>query len=78
MVPTLIQRDQGVAFEFKDSSRVLTEAGNHLDRILIELIIRKSGITSDNPIWVNVRGELQLRILDFKETLFNEESVYIH
>ena len=71
------ESDQGVAFEVKDSSRVLTEAGNHLDRILIELIIRKSGITSDNPIWVNVRGELQLRIRDFKETLFNEESVYI-
>ena len=71
------ESDQAVAFEVKDSSRVLTEAGNHLDRILIELIIRKSGITSDNPIWVNVRGELQLRIRDFKETLFNEESVYI-
>lgn len=66
-----------VAYEVENSSRVLTEAGNHLDRILIELVIKKSGITSDNPRSVNVRGELELGIRDFKETLFNEESVYI-
>ena len=71
------ESDQGVAFEVKDSSRILTEAGNHLDQILIELIIQKSGITSDDSRGKNVRGELQLRIRDFKETLFNEESVYI-
>ena len=71
------ESDNSVAYEVENSSRVLTEAGNHLDRILIELIIKKSGITSDNPISVNVRGELELRIRDFKETLFIEESVYI-
>ena len=69
--------DKNAAYEVENSSRVLTEAGNHLDNILIELIIRKSGITSDNPIWVNVRGQLELTIRELKETLFNEEYVYI-
>ncbi|MYA35336.1 MAG: hypothetical protein F4Y34_01555 [Gammaproteobacteria bacterium] len=71
------KEDINVAMEVEDSSRVLTEAGNHLDKILIELIIKKGGITSDNPRWENIRGALELEIRDHKETLFNEGSVFI-
>lgn len=66
-----------VAIEVRDSSRVLTEAGNYLDSALIELIIKKSGITSDDQLGVNVRGQLELEIRERKETLFTEQSVYI-
>ncbi len=66
-----------VAIEIEDSSRTITEAGNYLDRILIELIIKKGGVDSEDPMWVNIRGALELEIRDFKETLFNEEQVYV-
>lgn len=69
--------DKHIAYEVKDTSRVLTQAGNYLDRILIEQIIKKSGITSDDKMWVNVRSALELEIRVHKETLFNEESVLI-
>lgn len=71
------EKEINTAKEAENSSRVLTEAGNHLDRILIELIVKKGGVTSDNPMWENIRGALELEIRDHKETLFNEESVYI-
>jgi molecular chaperone HscA len=66
-----------VAMEVEGSSKGITEAGNHLDRILIELIIKKSGLTSDNPMWINERSALELRIRDYKESLFNDEYVYV-
>ena len=68
---------QNVAREIEDSSRGLTEAGNYLDRMLIELIIKKSGIKSDDPMWINVRGALELQIRDLKESLFNDEFVFV-
>lgn len=71
------ETEQNRAIEIEGSSRALTEAGNHLDRMLIELIIKKSGITSDDPVWVNVRSALELQIRDFKETLFNDEFVFV-
>jgi hypothetical protein len=68
---------ESIAIEIENSARGLTEAGNHLDRMLIELIIKKSGVTSDDPMWVNVRGALELEIRDLKETLFNDGSVFV-
>ncbi len=68
---------QNEAMEIEGTAKGLTEAGNHLDRILIELIIKKSGITSDEPMWVNVRGALELRIRDYKESLFNDGYVVV-
>ncbi len=65
------------AIEIQDSSRGLTEAGNHLDQILIELILSKSEVTSEDPLWVNIRSELTLQIRDFKETLFNAEYLFV-
>ena len=58
--------DKNIAIEVEGSSRSLTEAGNHLDRLLIELIVKESGITSDDEMWVNVRSALELQIRDFK------------
>ncbi len=69
--------NKNVAYEVAGSSRVLTEAGDYLDKILIELIIKKSAITRDDPIQSNIRSMLQLQVRDFKETLFNDESVYV-
>lgn len=63
--------------EIENSSRGFTEAGNYLDRILIELIIKKSGITSADKMWVNVRSQLELSIRELKESLFNDERVIV-
>ena len=70
-------KNQSMGIEIEGSSRVLTEAGNYLDRLLIELIIKKSGITSDDKRWVNVRSALELQIRDFKESLFQGGSVFV-
>lgn len=70
-------KGQNVAVEVKDTSRGVQQAGNHLDRMLIELIIKKSGITSEDPMWLNARGALELEIRNIKETLFNDGSVYV-
>ena len=56
---------------------MLTEAGNHLDRLLIALIVRKSDITSEDSRWINVQGALELRIREFKESLFQDGSVFV-
>ena len=47
------ENDESIGIEVEGSSRVLTEAGNHLDRLLIALIVRKSGITSEDSRWIN-------------------------
>ena len=69
------ERDR--AIEVEGSSRVLTEAGNYLDQLLIELIVKKSGIRSDDNRWVTVRSALELQIRDFKESLFNGGFVFV-
>lgn len=66
------------AVEIANSSRVLTQAGNYLDRALIELILKESGVTSEDPQWIKIRSRLELQIREHKETLFNEEFVYVH
>ena len=68
---------QSVGMEVEGSARVLTEAGNHLDRLLIALIVKKSGINSDDGRWENVHSALELRIREFKESLFQEEFVFV-
>ncbi len=66
-----------MALEVKDASRGIQVAGNHLDRMLIELIIKKLGVTSQDPMWLKIRSELEPNIRDIKETLFNEGSVFV-
>ncbi len=65
------------AVEVDGSSRAITEAGNHLDHLLVEFIIKKSGVTSDDPMWVNIRSALQLQIRDLKESLFNDQFLVV-
>jgi hypothetical protein len=68
---------QNIALEVAGASCGLQMAGNHLDRMLIEFIIKKSGITSEHPKWLNIRTALELRIRDHKESLFNDEYVFV-
>ena len=69
--------NQSVGVEVEGSARVLTEAGDHLDQLLIALIVKKSGINSENESWVNVHSVLKLRIREFKESLFQEGFVFV-
>jgi molecular chaperone HscA len=70
-------REQNEAIEIPGAARGITEAGNYLDRVLIECILKKAGITSQHPGWISQRGRLELRIRDYKETLFNDGSVIV-
>jgi molecular chaperone HscA len=70
-------REQNTAQEVAASARGITEAGNYLDRILIEFILRKAGVTSSDDDAVAARSKLELNIRDYKETLFNEEFVFV-
>ncbi len=65
------------ALEAKGAARGIPLAGNHLDRALAELIIRKAGITPENPRNVSIRSNLALNIRDYKESLFNNEALTV-
>lgn len=65
------------AYEIEGTARGITEAGNYLDRILIEYILNKAGVTSKDPLWINIRSALELNIRDYKETLFNDDFVFV-
>lgn len=69
---------QNIAVEVEGASRGIQLAGNHLDRMLIEFLIKKSGVTSADPMWLNVRGALELQIRDLKESLFNDGFIVVH
>lgn len=71
------ERKQNAAQEVAASARGITEAGNYLDRVLVEFILRKAGITSGDSDAVVARSKLELNIRDYKETLFNEEFVFV-
>lgn len=75
----LVDPDKGnnIAQEVAFSARGITEAGNYLDRLLIEFILQKAGITSTDKDAMIARGRLELNIRDYKETLFNEEFVFV-
>lgn len=66
------------AFEVENSSCCLTEAGNYLDQLLKSTIIKESGMASDHPSKINVIWDLDRKIRDYKETLFNENEVFVH
>ena len=66
-----------VAREVKDSTRVLTEAGDHLDNLLIQFVLAKAGVKSDDPNIKTMLGQLNLRIRQYKESLFVDGSVFV-
>jgi molecular chaperone HscA len=65
------------AQEVVQSARGITEAGNFLDRILIEFILKKAGVKSSADGAVAARSKLELNIRDYKETLFNEKFLFV-
>lgn len=71
------QKGLNTAQEVSNSARGITEAGNFLDRILIEFILKKAGVKSDADGAVAARSKLELNIRDYKETLFNEKFLFI-
>ncbi|CAI8885744.1 hypothetical protein [Pseudomonas sp. IT-P395] len=65
------------AVEAKGAARGIPLAGNYLDRALTELIMLKAGIKHDNPRNVSIRSNLALSIREYKESLFNSESLTV-
>jgi hypothetical protein len=64
------------AIQVANSSKGITEAGNHLDELLEHYILQKSPITYEHEHWLNVIGALKLRMREYKETLFSEEELH--
>lgn len=56
---------------------MLTQAGNYLDRVLLEYLLKKGGVEGDGAHIGAVRNRLSLRIRDYKETLFAERFVSV-
>ena len=65
------------AFGVKGAAEGITEAGNHLDKLLQEYILNRAGIDSSHENWGNIRGNLALDLRDYKETLFREGEVMV-
>jgi len=65
------------AVEAQGSNLAITEAGNHLDELLMHYVLSKSQVDAENPIWTNLSGALKREIRSFKETLFRENEVII-
>lgn len=63
---------KSAALEIKDSNRGITEAGNHLDKLLQGVILSKANIRQDNPLYLNTFGALNLHLRDYKESLFKD------
>lgn len=58
------------AGEVDETARGITEAGNHLDKILLGMILKKSGIDSTHPKYRNITHALERDIRFYKESLF--------
>jgi hypothetical protein len=68
---------KGIAFEVQDSSQGITEAGNYLDTLLRGLILKNAGVTSEHEHWVNILGNLELDLRDYKERLFQDGEISV-
>jgi len=70
----VVVNDDGVkssAGEVDGTARGITEAGNHLDKILMGLILRKSGIDAAHSKYRNITHALERDIRFHKESLFS-------
>lgn len=65
------------AREVHGSARAITEAGNHLDGLLVQFILKKADVTSTHPRFMQICSRLELQKRNYKETLFNDDSVYV-
>lgn len=70
----VVMNEDGIkstAGEVDGTARGITEAGNHLDKILMALILRKSGVDSSHPKYRNITHALERDIRFHKESLFS-------
>lgn len=66
------QTKESAAFEVNGASRGITEAGNHLDKLLQALIIKKAGVGFSSPLYKNVIIALNINLREYKEYLFKD------
>lgn len=62
---------RSIAGEVEGTGFGVTEAGNHLDQILLLHILKKAGVDNSNVNFRNITYSLQRSIRDLKESLFN-------
>lgn len=72
-----VDKSKTIAMEVEGSARGITQAGNHLDRILKGFILSRASISSSHPKFTNIAYDLERNIRDYKEALFNTGSVFI-
>lgn len=61
---------KSVAGEVDGTARGISEAGNHLDKILMAFILTKAGVDKSHPKHVNITHALDREIRHHKEALF--------
>lgn len=69
----VVVNDDGIrsnAGEVDGTARGITEAGNHLDKILMAVILKKSGVDASHPKYRNITHALERDIRFHKESLF--------
>lgn len=65
------------AGEVEGTARGITQAGNHLDKILMAFVLKRAGVDASHTDYVNITHALERDIRNYKETLFNTGSVYV-
>lgn len=72
-----IDKTKTNAGEVDGTARGITEAGNHLDKLLKGFILQKSGINGTHERFQNISHALERDIRDYKESLFKSGSAYV-
>ena len=62
--------------EASNAARAITDAGNYLDKLLLAYLLSKGEISLEHPNWMNIRHDLNRKIRDFKERLFNDQYLF--
>ena len=72
-----IDRTKTTAGEVDGTARGITEAGNHLDKILMAFILKQSGVDASHSKYENITHALERDIRHHKEELFTTGSAYV-
>lgn len=70
-------RIRAAAGEVDGTARGITEAGNHLDKILMAYILKCSGVNASHPRYINITHALERDIRHHKEELFTTGAVVV-
>lgn len=65
------------AGEVDGTARGITEAGNHLDKILMAYVLKRSGVNASHPLFINITHALERDIRHHKEELFTTGAVVV-